>query len=252
MNDVNPTAEIYLWLQGVAQHFNEALFDNDLPSVVFTLNRGKSSAGYFSPSRWRHRTGNLASEIAVNPTYFANQSLLSLLQTICHEQCHQWQHVHGKPGRVGYHNAEWAKKMMSIGLMPSSTGASDGAKTGQKMADYPIPKGRFVEACAAHVRKGIELPWVDRGIKNQTTYRALNAVDLGLEVGAADKLIVTVGSLFPKLDVYMQNNDEIKKMKIKYVCTSCGAKVWGKSGLRIACNACNQNFQSINEQINRC
>lgn len=245
MNDVNPTAEIYFWLQDVAQHFNELLFDNELPSVVFTLNRGKSSAGYFSPSRWRHRAGNLASEIAVNPAYFANQSLLSLLQTICHEQCHHWQHVHGKPGRVGYHNAEWAKKMMDIGLMPSSTGEPGGAKTGQTMADYPVQNGRFVDACVGYVRKGTELPWVDRGIKNQTTYRALNARDLGLEIGTAGTLLVTVGSLFPKLDVYMQKDVGIKKVKVKYVCTSCGAKVWGKSGLDISCNACDRHFQSI-------
>jgi DNA-directed RNA polymerase subunit RPC12/RpoP len=150
--------------------------------------------------------------------------------------------VHGKPGRAGYHNIEWADKMMGIGLMPSSTGSLGGAHTGQKMADYPIPGGRFVDACAALVRKGIELPWVDQGIKDQTMYRALNAAELGLEVGTANKLIVTVGSLFPKLDVYMLKKDEIKKVKITYVCTSCGAKVWGKRGLEIACHTCDQIF----------
>lgn len=243
MYNVNPTADIYLWLQGVAQHFNVTLFDEDLPSVVFTLQRGKASAGYFSPFRWRHKAGGLASEIAVNPAYFASQSLLSLFQTIGHEQCHLWQHVYGKPSRVGYHNTEWAEKMIYIGLMPSSTGKPGGATTGQKMTDYPISGGRFLDACAELAKNQFELPWVDQGFKNPTTYRAINADELSLESGTADKLITTVGSFFPELDRYMPAGEEIQKLKIKYVCSSCGAKVWGKSGLEIACSACNQEFQ---------
>jgi predicted SprT family Zn-dependent metalloprotease len=243
MSDVNPTAEIYLWLQGVAQHFNETLFDEALPSVVFTLNRGNSSAGYFSPSRWRHRTGGLASEIAVNPTYFASQSLLSLLQTICHEQCHQWQHVHGKPGRAGYHNTEWAEKMMGIGLMPSSTGQVGGQTTGQKMTDYPISGGPFLIACAEFAQKQIELLWIDQGFKSPVAFRTMNAIEYNLEKSTIDKLVTTVGSFFPGLECCTPTNKETQKLKIKYACSSCGAKVWGKSGLGIMCSACNQEFQ---------
>lgn len=48
---------------------------------------------------------------------------------------HLWQYHFGKPGRRGYHNKEWANKMESIGLMPSSTGQPGGDKTGDKMAE---------------------------------------------------------------------------------------------------------------------
>lgn len=248
MHNVNPTLEIYLWLQEVAQHFNSTLFEGELPSVVFTLHRGKSSAGYFSPSRWRHRSGGLASEIAVNPAYFASQSLLSLFQTIGHEQCHLWQHVHGKPSRIGYHNTEWAEKMILIGLMPSSTGKPGGATTGQKITDYPISGGRFLEACAELARNKFELPWVDQGFKTPTIYRTINAAELSLEDDTVSKLIATVGLLFPGLERHMSAGEDVRKLKIKYVCSSCGANVWGKSGLEIACRVCNRNFKPISSK----
>ena len=234
-----------MWLQKVADHFNVTLFDEGLPPVVFTLNRGKSSAGYFSPARWRHKTGSLASEIAINPAYFASQSLLSLFQTIGHEQCHLWQHVHGEPSRPGYHNTEWAEKMMCIGLMPSSTGKLGGATTGQKMTDYPISGGRFIEACAELAKKQFELPWVDQGFKNPFAYRNINAAELSLWGDTADMLITTVGSHFPGLERYTPVGKEIKKLKIKYACSSCGANVWGKSELQISCGICKQDFQPI-------
>lgn len=241
--NVNPTADIYSWLQGVAQHFNVTLFEGALPSVVFALNRGNTSAGHFSHSRWRHRTGILASEIAVNPGYFASQSLLGLLQTIAHEQCHLWQHAHGRPSRIGYHNKEWAQKMIGIGLMPSSTGEPGGATTGQRMADYPISGGPFLEASAELVRKKFELLWVDQGFNSPTTCRSASAADLRLQSSISNKLLVTVGSLFPGLERHTSAEVGIQKLKIKYLCPTCKAKVWGKSGLDITCNECGRAFE---------
>jgi hypothetical protein len=52
-------------------------------------------------------------------------------------------HHCGKPGRARYHNLEWAKMMMSIGLIPSSTGTAGGIMTGDSMAQYIDEKGLF-------------------------------------------------------------------------------------------------------------
>lgn len=43
-------------------------------------------------------------------------------------------------------NEEWADKMEGIGLMPSSTGKPGGSRTGEKMADYAIEGGLFMQA----------------------------------------------------------------------------------------------------------
>ena len=58
-----------------------------------------------------------------------------------HEQCHVWQYHFGTPSRRSYHDREWASKMESLGLIPSSTGFPGGNKTGQKMDDYLLAGG---------------------------------------------------------------------------------------------------------------
>lgn len=133
--------------------------------------------------------------------------------------------------------------MMQIGLMPSSTGKPGGLTTGQKMADYPIPEGRFLDACAELARKQFGLPWVDQGFKSPISYRTIDAVELHLADGIADMLVATVGSHFTGLERYMPEDKEINKLKIKYVCSSCGVKVWGKKGLKIACGSCKRAFR---------
>ena len=35
---------------------------------------------------------------------------------------HHWQQCFGSPSRNGYHNMQWARKMVEVGLMPSATG----------------------------------------------------------------------------------------------------------------------------------
>ncbi|GEM_PF-2883514 len=100
----------------------------------------------------------------MNPAYFGSHSLIEILQTLGHEQCHLWQFEFGNPGCACYHNREWADKMLAIGLVPSDTGKPGGKQTGQKMSDYPAPGGRFLKVCIELMRDGAGLPcpWVDR------------------------------------------------------------------------------------------
>nr|WP_025465377.1 SprT-like domain-containing protein [Acinetobacter baumannii] len=88
--------------------------------------------------------------------------LLEVLQTLVHEMVHAWQFHFGKPGRRGYHNKEWADKMEAIGLMPSSTGKPGGARTGEKMADYAIPGGLFMQATDKLLTQDFKISWLDR------------------------------------------------------------------------------------------
>jgi hypothetical protein len=98
----------------------------------------------------------------MNPTYFAVVPIIETLQTQVHEMTHLWQHHFGKPGRGRYHNEEWARKMESIGLMPSSTGQPGGARTGDCMADYAVEGGRFLAACQELLTANFTLSWYDR------------------------------------------------------------------------------------------
>jgi predicted SprT family Zn-dependent metalloprotease len=236
--DVNPCGELYSQLQRAAKVFNAELFDGELPNFIFTLQRGKNSAGYFSPDQWSGTHGELASEIAINPSYLANHSLLVLFQTIVHELCHLWQHQYGrsKP-RMGYHNQEWAEKMEQIGLMPSSTGEAGGRRVGQKMADYPSVNGRFMNVSRMLAGSGFGLDWVDRDFNiNQVSCRSIPTAML-------DNLNAPLLHSFPELAPLVKSSREQKK-KIKYCCPKCTTKVWGKPELFVMCASCNCMLES--------
>ena len=131
----SPTKEVYDELQHAYDHFNRRLFGGELPTCVITLQReNPRTYGYFSSKRFGHVDGGTTDEIALNPTFFAVVPLVETMQTLVHEMCHLWQEHFGDPGRRKYHNGEWADKMESIGLIPSSTGQPGGKRTGERMA----------------------------------------------------------------------------------------------------------------------
>lgn len=251
MTDVNvtPTEDLYRQLQRLAEHFNRALFDAKLPPTMITLQRSAHTAGHFSGSCWRHTSGTSVGELALNPTYFASRPLLALCQTIVHELCHLWQNIDGNASRPGYHNTEWAKKMEEVGLMPSATGHPGGTKTGQKMADYPIAGGRFLQACQSLETAEFVLSWIDRGHQAPPTYRC--AIDVNIEMGIeiSERLLIPLEILFPEIDERTASPANFQKRKTKYQCPRCGMKVWGKQGMAIACRDCGEDFKESEDNV---
>jgi hypothetical protein len=195
------TPREYGGLQTAYDHFNRALFDGELRNVMITYQRKANSAGYFSPNRFALRVVEGGEhELALNPDGFIGQSDVQVLQTLVHEQSHVWQETCGTPASRGYHNKQWAAKMKSIGLMPSSTGMVGGRETGQRMQDYPIPGGRFLKACDDLFATGWKL-------NLQSAARA--------------------------------GGTKAPKQKTKYTCPSCGLNLWGnRQDANVNCNPC--------------
>lgn len=156
------TSESYDTLLKAYDYFNRQLFGQQLPEVIITYHRQRKVMGYASIGRWVNQERQYVDELAVNPEYFAKYPLIEICQTLCHEMVHIWQAHHGNPGRRGYHNTEWAKKMTQIGLMPSSTGKPGGDKVGEWMMDYVLFDGKFHRSCQQLLTTGFMLPWVDR------------------------------------------------------------------------------------------
>lgn len=157
-----PTSDTYQLFQTAFEHFNKVLFDSALPPCLITFQRQKRLMGYVSFKRWYHQTEHrYIDELAINPEYFAHYSLVELFQTLCHEMVHLWQAHFGSPSRRGYHNEEWARKMIAIGLMPSTTGKPGGNIVGEAMLDYILADGAFLNACEALLATGLRLEWVD-------------------------------------------------------------------------------------------
>lgn len=235
---MEPTVSTYAELRLAYDTFNIRLFDAKLPQCLLTLQREKRTYGYFSSQRFGNRQGQTTDEIALNPEYFAVIPLIETLQTIAHEMAHLWQAHFGKPGRARYHNAEWADKMESIGLMPSSTGRPGGRRVGDVMADYAIANGRFasvVDELVSSKRFGIT--WFDRF----TPPAPLYPVDVTAAVAGVPQEAFAVPAaegvqLQPKT-VAPRAPD--RSNRIKYSCSKCGLNVWGKPAIRVACLACN-------------
>lgn len=164
-DDLPPTFQVYGELQQAYDFLNFPLFSGALPPCLITLQRHSVHVyGYYSNSRFgsNHLPGRTTDEIALNPIHFMGCDVTEVLQTLVHEMCHLWQFHFGKPSRRGYHNHEWAAKMMQVGLYPSSTGKPGGRIVGQHMAEYVIQDGPFHQAVGVLAQEQFRISWYDR------------------------------------------------------------------------------------------
>jgi predicted SprT family Zn-dependent metalloprotease len=240
---MKPTSELYGALQTAYEHFNKTLFDGKLPHVIFTVQRQKGVMGYFSANRWLSKEGKSCHEIAINPTYVAESALIDVFQTLVHEQCHLLQFCYGDPGRRGYHNKEWGDMMQAVGLMPSSTGAEGGRKTGEKMSDYPIPDGKFLSECESLVSgSNFDLPWLDRFALRSSVTNTEQIREYELSVDSGVRLTTTMAEFFDKDAFIFEADEKESRNKQKYSCPMCGVNVWGKQAISIKCGDCDVDF----------
>ena len=233
LTDNQPTLEAYEPLQQAFDYFNSEIFAGQLPKCLLTLQRDKKSYGYFSSQRFLSaRDGSKTDEIAMNPAYFGLRPTKDVLSTLVHEMSHCWQHYHGKAGRRGYHNMEWADFMEhNIGLIPSSTGLPGGKRIGEKMSHYIKANGRFDRAAQKLIDAGYSLFWVDRQPSKHVTPQALadaekDGVDLeGMDIEIAPPKPPSIG-------------------RLKYTCFGCNTHIWAKPKLvSLLCTNCDQKFQ---------
>jgi predicted SprT family Zn-dependent metalloprotease len=208
-NYQTPTQETYDGLERAFNFFNDKLFENRLPSVIFTLRASRKAYGYFWAEQFTHREdGDPTHEIAMNPATMARE-LIDVLGTLVHEMTHLEQQEYGKPGKNGNHNREWGVLMERIGLIPSNTGQPGGKKTGRQMTHYIDPMGDFLTAANELVDTGFDLPYFTRPRE-----AALKKKDLS---------------------------------KVKHECPCCSFKAWAKQGANLICGDCNE--QLVGEDV---
>lgn len=270
---MKPTIESYLPFQNAYDFFNERLFESELPACLITFQRQKRIMGYVSLERWVNSEREYTHELAINPEYFANFPLIEICQTLCHEMVHIWQSHFGNPGRHGYHNMEWAKKMISIGLMPSSTGEPGGEIIGQPMMDYIVEDGRFKLAFDELIASGFQLTWIDRypvirDVKKTFVYTrdgspadsntllpnspildsmnqdtaAIHSVPYSIaELEAAFNETYFSQSLQPR-PLISTTRPRHSSNKHKYRCPKCHMQLWGKRDLLVICGECHETL----------
>lgn len=152
-----PTPEQFRTYQAMFDYYNRQLFDSKLPKVLLVFTRHVKAAGYFAPGRWAGMGEAGVHEISLHPDLLISRPPKEVASTLVHEMVHLWQQTFGKPGRRGYHNRQWSKEMIRVGLMPSTTGAPGGARVGEPMSHYVLPGGPF--EVAFEKARAQALPW---------------------------------------------------------------------------------------------
>jgi hypothetical protein len=195
----------YRTLAEAFDYLNAQLFAGTLPDVVITLQRRANTNGYYLHDAFTDRTdaGAHVSEIALNPANFTHRSDAEILSTLAHEMTHLWQATQGKPGRGGYHNAQWARKMEEIGLEPVRSDGRPG-KTGDKMTHRITAGGRFDQIIIRFLAAAC-LRW-------QSFDRAEG------ETTASKK----------------------RASKTKFTCPGCGQNAWAKPEAALMCLPCEE------------
>ena len=235
-----PTTTQFQGFQNAYAYFNQVLFHYELPSVILNLSRKSKAMGFVAPNRWvkaptvtssnveksidvstlsKGSTEKPMHELSINPEILL-LSPIDVYSTLVHEQCHVWQFHSGKPSHNGYHNKEWARKMMEVGLMPSSTGKEGGNITGQQMSDYPIQNGVFLKALKA-MPPTYKLPFVSIEAKHK--YAQLS--------NDSNNPSETTSPTPPK-----------PKNKVKYSCPECNTNIWAKPNINVICGDCELTF----------
>jgi hypothetical protein len=212
-NLADPTEE-YNSYEAAYAHFSDYLFDGQLPPCLITLQRKRHTLGYYSRQRFASRqNGEITTdEIALNPDTFDGRTDKEILSMLVHEQVHLWQAHFGKPSRGRYHNQEWARRMLAIGLRPESLD-KPGKMTGQAVTHKILPGGRFDRVADELLATGFRLHWQS---------------PLQWSIG-------TLGGIAP-----VQTSDS----KVKYTCPQpqCSANAWAKPNSRLECAQCFQKY----------
>ena len=151
--------------------------------------------------------------IVMSPWFFQAGNDEFVLAALVHEMCHLWQRRFGMPGRGRYHNAEWAAKMRSLGLIPTQNGQAGGRPTGDCMQQLVQPGGSFEYACSQLLDTGYEIGW----------HKPFPPVP-----GGGHQTEAGIGA---------------PRNRLKYTC-ACFTNIWAKPGVVATCGVCKTRFIS--------
>jgi len=221
MNSTDPTNAQFAAYCAMWAYFNTVLFGGALGDVILNFSRLARSLGFFAPERWRDVGDQVTHEISLNPAHLKRDNAKDAASTLVHEMAHLWRHGQPNPPRNGYHDRQWADKMESLGLMPSSTAGPGGARVGYRMSHYLIPGGAF-ERAFEQMPAECHLPWTC-GIDDEAR---------------GDKKSKKA------------KKEAARKVKVKYSCPGCELNVWGRGGLR--CEDCDEELVADGAAVDEC
>ncbi len=120
---------------------NWRLFNDALPYPHFSFKCQAGSFGFYRPESYNRSDGPYCGEIVMNPAYYIPDDPKPFVATFVHQLVHHWQYYFGSPGKIGYHNREWADQMLAVGLQPTQDNTEGGREIGYTMHQRIIGGG---------------------------------------------------------------------------------------------------------------
>ena len=244
---VSPTLELYQALDRAFGHFNDHIFEGQLPACLISIRSGNRVQGYHQSERFISSAGDLIGEIGLHPSHFALQPVEIALSTLVHEMVHLWQNQFGKPTRTNPHNPQWAAKMREIGLHPSHTGLPGGRQTGRSMSDYILPGGPYWTVCKDLLAQGYALPWMDRHmpVQMQAVQGQAQALkDAGIVLDLSPPPTASLSEALAPNPAFIDPPARRKAPKrLRYVCPSCSARAWADPDAALMCATCETDLE---------
>ena len=236
MEEVKTSTELYNKIQAVIDELDSTFFSGNgkecIPELVFAINNQCRACvtAFVSPDALYDKLNNKKLQyLGINPKYLDRDSS-EILATICHELCHIYENAYIHIPRGGYHDRQWVELMESCGLTPvflnkSKTSVSTRIAEGGAFEEFVKT---FKEK---HGEDYFNIVEYSKEIEHKTK------VSLGIEEGEDTE------DSSPKADNADKPVKKYNRNKVKYTCSGCGVKVWGKPGLHIECSDCACSFE---------
>ena len=230
------STELYGKIQKVIDLLDNSFFSGNgkysIPELVFAINNKCNAfvTAYVSPDAlFDTKNARKLQYLAINPKHL-NRDIDSILATICHELCHIYENAYIHIPRGGYHDKAWTDLMLDCGLEPiflnkSKTAVSTKIKEDDIFSDFVK---KFKEENGDNYFNIVEYT-------KETEHRVKVALGLEMADGTENDR--------PKADNADVPIKKYNRNKVKYTCSGCGSKVWGKSGLNILCSDCDRDFE---------
>ncbi len=247
----DPSFEIYDDLSRAYRIFNQRMFGGQLRPCLITLRARGKVPGYFFPLRFVDRDGRRSHEIALNPKALGHDTMEQCLSSLAHEMVHQAQFDSGTASRRGYHNLDFARRMLEIGLPTSSSGAPGGDLVGDRMSHYTAPDGTFLVVVRELLDANFGARWADRFVPEMHAKWAEDGEPMDPYAPSTRPTLTNsqekmVGGLNNPIPPGGEAQSMGKKLgrkdlsKSKFVCPCCQQAAWGKRSLDLVCGKCSE------------
>lgn len=224
------TKVIYTKMQTAVDEIEKYFFTSKklekFPSVLYAVNYScaRGVVAYVRPaSLYDTEKKEVVHYLCINPS-FLSRGLEYLLSTLVHELCHVYESEYIHIARGGYHDKQWHDLMIGCGLEPRYHNAS------RTSVDETIIEGGIFTKFSEYFIKKYGENYFNLATHDPITTDDGNTTPAPVERPADDNR--------PRADNYGKPIKVYNRNKIKYTCTGCASKVWGKPNLHIVCADC--------------